>query len=148
MRIHVGAGYRVYYTRTGSTVYVLLAGGVKASQTRDIYEGEENGSRAQEDETMKKRTTYKAFDAAEYLDNDAVVAEYLSAAAEDSNPDVFVAALGEVAKARGMAQIAKESGLGRESLYKALSAGAHPRFETINSVLRALGVKFTVVAGQ
>ena len=146
MRIHVGAGYRVYYTRTGSTVYVLLAGGVKASQTRDIYEGEENGSRAQEDETMKKRTTYKAFDAAEYLDNDAVVAEYLSAAAEDSNPDVFVAALGDVAKARGMAQIAKDSGLGRESLYKALSAGAHPRFETINSVLRALGVKFTVVA--
>jgi probable addiction module antidote protein len=85
------------------------------------------------------------FDAAAFLDNDAVVAEYLSAAAEDPNPDVFVAALGDVAKARGMAQIAKEAGLGRESLYKALSAGAHPRFETVNSVLRALGVKFSVV---
>jgi probable addiction module antidote protein len=95
---------------------------------------------------MKKKTTYKAFDAAQYLDNDAVIVEYLSAAAEDSNPDVFVAALGDVAKARGMAQIAKESGLGRESLYKALSAGAHPRYETINAVLRALGVKFNVVA--
>jgi probable addiction module antidote protein len=94
---------------------------------------------------MKRKTTYKAFDAAEYLDNDAVIAEYLSAAAEDPNPEVFVAALGDVAKARGMAQIAKDSGLGRESLYKALSAGAHPRFETINSVLHALGVKFTVV---
>jgi probable addiction module antidote protein len=94
---------------------------------------------------MKRKTTYKAFDAAAYLDNDAVIAEYLTAAAEDSNPDVFVAALGDVAKARGMAQIAKDSGLGRESLYKALSAGAHPRFETVNSVLRALGVKFTVV---
>jgi probable addiction module antidote protein len=97
---------------------------------------------------MKRKVTYKAFDPAQYLDNDAVIAEYLSAAAEDSNPDVFVAALGDVAKARGMAQIAKESGLGRESLYKALSAGAHPRYETINSVLRALGVKFTVVAEQ
>jgi len=97
---------------------------------------------------MKRKVTYKAFDRAQYLDNDAVIAEYLSAAAEDSNPDVFVAALGDVAKARGMAQIAKESGLGRESLYKALGAGAHPRYETINSVLRALGVKFTVVAGQ
>ncbi|MGA2376251.1 MAG: addiction module antidote protein [Candidatus Sulfotelmatobacter sp.] len=96
---------------------------------------------------MKRKTTYRAFDAASYLDNDAVIAEYLSAAAQDSNPDVFVAALGDVAKARGMAQIARESGLGRESLYKALSAGAHPRFETVNSVLRALGVKFTVVAG-
>jgi probable addiction module antidote protein len=95
---------------------------------------------------MKKKTTYKAFDAAAYLDNDAVIAEYLSAAAEDPNPDVFVAALGDVAKARGMAQVAKESGLGRESLYKALSSGAHPRFETINSVLHALGVKFAVVA--
>ena len=94
----------------------------------------------------KKKTTYKPFDAAAYLDNDAVIAEYLSAAAEDPNPDVFVAALGDVAKARGMAQIAKDSGLGRESLYKTLSAGAHPRFETINSVLHALGVKFAVVA--
>jgi len=92
------------------------------------------------------KTTYTTFDAAAYLDNDELVAEYLSAAAEDSNPDVFVAALGNVAKARGMAQIAKDAGLGRESLYKALSMGSHPRFETINSVLHAMGVKFAVVA--
>jgi probable addiction module antidote protein len=96
---------------------------------------------------MKKRKTiYKPFYAAAYLDNDAVFAEYLSAAAEDPNPDVLVAALGDVVKARGIAQIAKDSGLGRESLYKTLSAGAHPRFETINSFLHALGVKFAVVA--
>ncbi len=63
-----------------------------------------------------------------------------------TNPAVFVAALGEVAKARGMAQIAKDAGLGRESLYKTLSASAHPRFETISAVLRALGVKFAVMA--
>jgi probable addiction module antidote protein len=63
----------------------------------------------------KKKTIYKPFDAAAYLDNDAVIAEYLSAAAEDPNPEVFVA-LGDVAKARGMAQIAKDAGLGRESL--------------------------------
>jgi probable addiction module antidote protein len=94
----------------------------------------------------KKKTTYKPFAAAASLDNDAVIAEYLSAAAEDPNPEVFVAALGDVAKARGMAQIAKDAGLGRESLYKTLSAGAHPRFETINAVLHALGVKFAVVA--
>ena len=95
---------------------------------------------------MKRKTTYKAFDPAAYLNNDTAIAEYLSAAAEDPNPDVYVTSLGDVAKARGMAQIAKDSGLGRESLYKALSAGAHPRFETINSVLRALGVKIAVVA--
>jgi probable addiction module antidote protein len=86
-------------------------------------------------------------DAAAYLDNDTVVAEFLTAAAEDPNPEVFVAALGSVAKARGMAQFAKDAGLGRESLYKTLNAGAHPRFETINAVLHALGVKFAVVAG-
>ncbi len=143
MRIHVGAGYRVYYARTGSTVYVLLAGGAKASQTKDIAQSEKNGARIKGGKAMK--TTYAAFDAAAYLDNDAVIVEYLSAAAEDPNPDVFVAALGDVAKARGMAQIAKDAGLGRESLYKALSAGAHPRFETINSVLHALGVKFAIV---
>ena len=93
-------------------------------------------------------TTYAPFDAADYLDNDDVIAAYLSAAAEDPNPDVFLAALGDVAKARGMALIAKESGLGRESLYKALSAGAHPRYETISAVLHALGVKFAVVSDR
>jgi probable addiction module antidote protein len=91
--------------------------------------------------------SYAPFDAAAYLDSDEVIAEYLTAAAEDTNPEVFLAALGDVAKARGMAQIAKDAGLGRESLYKALSAGAHPRFETVNAVLHALGVKFVVVAG-
>lgn len=90
----------------------------------------------------KKKTTYTTFDAAAYLDNDTVVAEYLSAAAEDANPDVFIAAFGDVAKARGMAKIAKDAGLGRESLYKALSAGSHPRYETVSAVLQALGVKF------
>lgn len=89
--------------------------------------------------------SYAPFDAAAYLDNDEVIAEYLTAAAEDPNPEVFLAALGDVAKARGMAQIAKDAGLGRESLYKALSSGAHPRYETIKAVLHALGVKFAVV---
>jgi probable addiction module antidote protein len=71
--------------------------------------------------------------AADYLDNDAVIAEYLSAAVDDPNPDVFLAALGDAAKAHGMARIAKDAGLGRESLYKALSSGAHPPYETVNA---------------
>lgn len=91
-------------------------------------------------------SSFKPFDTAEYLDNDAVVAEYLTAAVEDPNPDVFLAALGDVAKARGMAEIARESGLGRESLYKSLGAGAHPRYETINAVLKALGVRIEIVS--
>jgi probable addiction module antidote protein len=91
------------------------------------------------------KVTYAPFDAADYLDSDTVIAEYLTAAAEDSNFEVFLLALGNVAKAKGMARIAKEAGLGRESLYKALAAGAHPRYETVSAVLRALGVKLAVV---
>ena len=94
------------------------------------------------------KSSFAPFDPADYLDDLEVIAEYLSAAAEDPNPDVFIAALGDVARARGMAHVAKESGLGRESLYKALSAGAHPRYETVNSVLQALGLKIAVVADE
>ena len=88
---------------------------------------------------------FATFNVADYLEDDEVIAEYLSVAAEDSNPDVLLAALAEVAKARGMAQVAAAAGLGRESLYKALTPGSHPRFETISAVMRALNVKISVV---
>ena len=85
-----------------------------------------------------------AFDAARYLDDDAAIAEYMTAVLETGNPDLLLLALGDVARARGMAQVAKDAGLGRESLYKALAPGAKPRFETVMKVAQALGVKFTV----
>jgi probable addiction module antidote protein len=86
------------------------------------------------------------FDVSAYLDNEEVIAEYLTAALEDSNPEVFLAAVGHVAKARGMSTIAQKSGLGRESLYKALAPGAKPRYDTVLKVLHSLGVKLTVTA--
>lgn len=89
-------------------------------------------------------TTFAKFDAADYLDNEETIAEYLTAALEDPNPDVFLAALADVAKARGMSTIARDAGLGRESLYKALAPGAKPRYDTILRVLHSLGVKLTV----
>jgi probable addiction module antidote protein len=88
---------------------------------------------------MKKKLAQ--FDAAEYLDNEEVIAEYLNAALEDENPDMFLVAISDVAKARGMAQLAKDTGLGRESLYKALAPGAKPRYDTILKLIRALGVE-------
>jgi len=81
------------------------------------------------------------FDAADYLDNEEVIAEYLNAALDDENPSVFLAAIGDVAKARGMTQLAKETGLGRESLYKALAPGAKPRYDTVLKLIRALGME-------
>lgn len=84
------------------------------------------------------------FDAAGYLDNEKVIAAYLQDAMEDDNPDVFLSALSDVARARGMSQIAENTGLGRERLHKALRPGARPGFATISKVVQALGVKLTV----
>ena len=84
-----------------------------------------------------------AFDAARYLNDDEAIAEYMTAVLEANEPDLLLMALSDVARAKGMAQVAKDAGLGRESLYKALAPGAKPRFETIMKVARALGVKFT-----
>ena len=81
------------------------------------------------------------FDAVDYLDDEQTIAEYLTAALEDPNPDVFLTAVRDVARARGMTQLAKDSGLGRESLYKALSPGAKPRYDTVFRLVRALGIE-------
>ena len=86
------------------------------------------------------------FDPTEYLDDEEVIAEYLTAALEDPNPKVFLLAVANVAKARGIAKVAEDSGLGRESLYKALAPGAKPRYETVRKLMDALGVKLTVTA--
>jgi probable addiction module antidote protein len=88
------------------------------------------------------------FDPSAFLDDEEVIAEYLTAALEDENPDVFLAAVGNVAKARGMSAIAEYTGLGRESLYKAMAPGAKPRYDTVLKVLHSLGVKLTVSAAQ
>ena len=84
------------------------------------------------------------FDAVDYIDSEEMMAEYLTAAMEDANPDVFLAALSDVAKARGIAQLARDTGLGRESLYKTLAPGAKPRFDTIMKITRALGIPLAV----
>ena len=93
----------------------------------------------------KAKTSLKlrAFDAARYLDSEEAIAEYMTAVLEADDPDLLLLALADIARAKGMAQVAKDAGLGRESLYKALSPGAKPRFDTIIKVARALGVKFT-----
>ena len=88
-------------------------------------------------------TKFKPFDAADYLTDDETIAEYLTAALEDPNPNVFLTAVRDVARARGMSQLAKDAGLGRESLYKALTPGAKPRYDTVLRLLNALGVKLS-----
>ena len=86
----------------------------------------------------------REFDVARYLDSEEAIAEYLAVSVEDPNPAVFLRALGNVARARGMTQLAKDTGLGRESLYKVFAAGKKPQFATILKIMRALGVKLAV----
>jgi probable addiction module antidote protein len=92
------------------------------------------------------KARFKRFEASEFLKSEAAIEEFLAAAMEDPNPDVFLAALGEVAKVRGIAALAERSGLGRESLYKTLAPGSKPRYETNCTQMDALGVKLTVKA--
>lgn len=88
------------------------------------------------------------FDPAAYLDSDEMVGEYLSQVLADGDADELISAIGHVAKARGMTQIAKDSGLGRASLYKAFAPGAKPRFDTVIKVMHALGVELRATVTQ
>ena len=96
--------------------------------------------------SKKKRLKLIPFDAARYLTSDEAIAEYIDAILEEDDLDLLLVALADVARARGMAKVAKDAGVGRESLYKALAPGAKPRFDTIVKVARALGVRFTAHA--
>ena len=89
---------------------------------------------------MAKITT-RPWDVAEHLESDEDMAAYLEAALEEGDPVLVAAALGDIARAKGMALIARETGLGRESLYKALSPEGNPKFATVLKVVRALGLR-------
>lgn len=86
------------------------------------------------------------FDVAKYLDSKEVIAEYLSQVLEDGDMDELLSAIGDIARAKGMTQIANDTGLGRESLYKTFHAGAKPKFDTIVKVLNAFGIRLQAVA--
>ena len=88
------------------------------------------------------------FDVADYLTDEETIAEYLNAIMAEDDQDLLLSAIGDIAKARGMKQIAEASGLGRESLYKALAPGAKPRFETVIKVLRVLGLNLSLAPAK
>ena len=96
---------------------------------------------------MKKKTT-RIWDAVEYLKTQEDMVAYLEAALEENDPTLVSAALGDIAKAKGMTDIAKKTGLGRESLYKALSQEGNPEFSTVMKVISALGLKLHAGTGK
>jgi len=98
---------------------------------------------------MTKKTKISelpVFDVTEHLTDDQAIAEYLSIVLEENDPAALAEALGDIARARGMTDIAKASGLAREALYKALRPSSQPRFDTISRVCDALGLKLSVQA--
>lgn len=93
-------------------------------------------------------TATRIWDVVEHLKSEEDMAAYLDAALEDGDTALVMAALGDIARAKGMTQIAQEAGLGRESLYKALSANGNPEFATVLKVMRALGLELHVQAAK
>ena len=93
---------------------------------------------------MTRKT--RRWNAAEILRSKEDIAAYLDAVLEDGDPELLKAALGDIARSKGMTELARASGLGRTNLYKALSAGGNPEFATVAKVLRALGLRLTVAA--
>ncbi len=90
---------------------------------------------------MVKAKDLPEFDAAEYMDSDEAIAEYLTLVLAENDGALLATALGDIARARGMSQIAESTGLAREALYKALRPGSQPRFDTVHKVCAALGVR-------
>ena len=92
------------------------------------------------------KTQTRLYETAEYLKTDEDMAAYLDAALEDGDAALVAAALGDIARAKGIAQLARDTGLGRESLYKALSADGNPEFATVLKVVKALGLRLHAAA--
>lgn len=91
------------------------------------------------------KVTTKKWDASEYLDSPEMIQEYLQAAFAEGDSELLLAAIGNVAKARGMSEIARKTKLSRQNLYKALAPNSSPKFETVKKVIEALGCKLAIM---
>jgi putative addiction module killer protein/probable addiction module antidote protein len=143
LRIFYGPGYRVYFVQIGPTVIILLSGGVKNTQQSDIAEAKEI---AQQLESWIMATKTTRWDSAEHLKTEEDIQLYLEACFEEAgdDPAFIVHAFGVIARAKNMSQLARDTGLTREGLYKALSPDGNPTFATVAKVAKALGYKLSV----
>ena len=146
LRIDYGPGYRVYFKKRGRMIVVLLAGGDKRTQGQDIETALRLTRNLQVDAMTK--TVTSPYDVAEHLRTPEEMAAYLEASMDEADGDAaFIAkALGDIARAKGMSQVASAAGLSRESLYKALSGDRNPSLDTVLRVVGALGLKLRAEA--
>lgn len=149
LKIDFGPGYRVYYTERGGELIILLAGGDKSTQQQDIKTAIALARTVRV--TVMRKTTSKSkgktktvpYDVAEQLRTPDEMAAYLDAWLAEAPDDAagIARALGDIARAKGMSQVARDTGLSRESLYKALSETGNPSFATVLKVAKALGLR-------
>ena len=145
IRIDYGPGYRVYFVQRGEALVVLLAGGERTARIR-TYEGRLSWPGDFREVAAMARTQTTPWDPAEHLETEEDMAAYLNVALEEEDLSLIMATLGDIARARRMALVAQETGLGRESLYKSLSADGNPEFATVLKVVRALGLRLQATA--
>jgi probable addiction module antidote protein/putative addiction module killer protein len=139
LRVDYGPGYRVYFVQQGEVLIILLCGGDKRVAAARHRSSEDVGGRIG-DRLMAKT---EPFDAARYLTSPESQAELLNDALATGDAGYVARALGVIARARGMTEVAREAGVSREALYKALSESGDPRLTTLLGVARALGVTLT-----
>jgi putative addiction module killer protein/probable addiction module antidote protein len=157
LRIDFGPGYRVYYGRAGKTLYLLLCGGDKATQDADIKSAhamwkvlnppaKKAGQVGVTMATKPHRPKIKVarYDSADYLKTEEDIKNYLAAVFEEPmDRQMLIHTLGVVARARGMMKLAKETGITRAGLYKALSPKGNPSFETVAKIVGAFGMRLS-----
>ncbi len=134
LKIDYAKCYRIYFKEQEGKIIILIFGGDKSTQNKDIERAKLILSSLKNYimETTK-------FDVADYLDSNEMIVAYLNTVLAEGNDADVIVAIGNVAKSIGMSKIANETGLSRPSLYKALSDGSKPQFETVMKVLRAIG---------
>jgi probable addiction module antidote protein/putative addiction module killer protein len=137
LRVDYWPGYRVYFAQHGKTLVVCC---VAATSERKIRTLKTPGDWQRSGQMTLKTTPW---DSAELLDSPESMAAYIEAAFEDGDPSLIAHALGVVARARGMSQLAKEAGLSRDAMYKAFQPDGNPTLQTLTSVMKALGMKLS-----
>jgi probable addiction module antidote protein len=144
MRVQYGPDYTIYFVKQGEAVAILLAGSDKISQQKGIKYSKDLAPNLQE--TPMTKTITAIWDPAARLNTTDDATAYLEAAFEDGDPQVIAAVIEDLARAKGMSQIAREAGLGRESLYKALCYSGNPELATVLKVIAAMGLELHIRA--
>lgn len=143
LRIDFGPGYRIYFGQDGNTLVILLCGGSKKSQRKDIDQATTFWADYLRKKMDKLTRKYKD-DLLKDLENPKEAAEYLNAALQDGNQEIFLMALRDVAAARGIKNLANQTSLNRENIYRMLSNEGNPNLSSLSRILDNLGLKLAI----